>query len=62
MYTVKFFTPALMSCPCSPRFKSLPNAKAYAKQVKAVCEEKKLSYELSIFSKEKTYLEEKVEY
>lgn len=62
MYTVKTFVPALETSPNNRRFKSLANAKAYAKQIVSACEKMKLNYELSIFTNEKTYVDEKVEF
>ena len=62
MYTVKFFFPDIMDHPCEHRFKSLSNAKAFAKQVTNVCKEKRSSYTITIFNKQKIISEEIVEY
>lgn len=62
MYTVKFFFRDIMTHPCEHRFKTLSNAKAFAKQVTNVCKEKRSSYSITISNKEKIISEEKVEY
>ena len=61
MYTVKFFVPEIMTHPCEHRFRSLNNAKNYAKQVTNVCKEKHSAYSMTIFTKGRTVLEEKWE-
>lgn len=62
MYNVKFFAHRIMTAPCVHRFKSIANAKAYVKQVEAVCIEKKLDYYVACYTNKKTYIEKNVEF
>jgi hypothetical protein len=62
MYNVKFFAHGIMTAPCVHRFKSVANAKAYVKQVEAVCIEKKLNYYVKCYTDKKTYIEKNVEF
>lgn len=62
MYNVKFFIYGLMTVPCVHRFKNIANAKAYMKQIEAVCVEKKLCYDVKCYTDKKTYIDKSVEF